>query len=600
MSAMTQRPSAKGSMRRLWSAMNAAPMEFTLAIALGVLASASAIALLGTSAWLISRAAELPPVLTLSVAAVMVRAFALGRAIFRYLERIVGHDAAFRGLTRLRLRVYRSLEAITPIGLQRYTRGEMLARLGADVDGATDLPLRVILPWAQAVIVAAGTVAFLFVMLPSIGAVVGIIVLIALIITPWAIGRGTAHSERRIAPAKAHLAAGILDGLTGAAELDAFGANDRAYAELTARDAVVTSLGKREAVATGISGGIGVALQGAAVIAALVIAIPAVRAGTLPPVMLAVAALLPIALFDVLITLPTAAIAYHRLREIAARLAEIDAEVDVDASTGARAPEFTELTLHDVRAAWTPGTDVLHGIDLSMSSGQRIAIVGPSGSGKSTIAAVLMGFLPVRGEVDLSGMPLQDIDPDSLHERIGLLTQQAHIFDTTVAANLRLGDRDADDTRLMAALDRVHLGEWVRALPLGLETELGAFGMRMSGGQRQRLALARLLLARRALVILDEPTEHLDSDTAAELDRLLLETTQGTSTIIITHRLIGLDRVDRIHVLEAGRIVESGTHDELVRAGGWYARTRAIQEEQERMTEIIASLPIGIGVSARQ
>jgi len=586
-------------MRRLWQAMNAAPGEFALAIALGVLASASAIALLGTSAWLISRAAELPPVLTLSVAAVMVRAFALGRAIFRYLERIVGHDSAFRGLSRLRLRVYESLEAITPRGLAQYTRGSLLARLGADVDGATDLALRVVLPWSQAIVVAAGTVAFLAWLLPGVGLAIGVIVVIALAVTPWAIGRGSSHSERRIAPAKAHLAGGILDGLSGAAELDAYGANDRAYAALAARDRVVTDLGRREAVATGISGGIGVLLQGIAVLAALAIAIPAVHAGTLPPVMLAVAALLPIALFDVLITLPTAAIAYHRLRGVADRLDGIDGidgTAHLPTSAGVTAPDFRELVVQGLRAGWEPGIEVLHGIDLRIAAGERIAIVGPSGSGKSTIASVLMSFLPYAGSVDYCGEQLELLDADSLRRRIGLLTQSAHVFDTTIAANLRLGDRDADDAQLHEVLRTVQLDAWVRELPLGLATEVGAFGARMSGGQRQRLALARLLLAERELLILDEPTEHLDADTARDLDALLLRATTDTSTIVITHRLVGLEAVDRIYVLDAGHVIETGSHAELMSREGWYSRTRTLQEEQERMGDLIASLPVGIGV----
>ncbi|MFM8155936.1 MAG: thiol reductant ABC exporter subunit CydC [Actinomycetes bacterium] len=584
--------------RALWKAMSAQRTELAAAALVGFLASASAIALLGTSAWLISRAAEMPPVLTLSVAAVMVRAFALGRAVFRYLERLLGHDAAFRGLSQLRVSVYESLEAITPNGLARFTRGDLIARLGADVDTAVDLPLRIVLPWAQAVLVSLGTIAFLVWLLPAAGVVIGIVVLLALTVVPWLVGRTAAHAEERLAPGKADLANATLTSMTSASDLLVLGADDRALASLRGRDERVTALGRRESAALGLSGGTGTVFQGAAVVAALVIAIPAVADGRLPAVMLAVAALLPLALFDVLQTLPGSALAFHRLRGSAARLADIhEASHDEPVAAAGRPGEFRGLEVTDLRARWAgASTDAIAGVSLSIAPGERIAIVGPSGSGKSTLATVLMGFLPYDGSAVACGAQFRDLDGDLLRERIGMMEQSSHVFDTTIAANVRLAHREATEAQVWAALDEAQLADWVRTLPAGLETEVGSFGTRLSGGQQQRVALARLLLAQRELVILDEPTEHLDAQTAEQLDLTLLSATQGRTSILITHRLTGLEAADRIYVLDQGRVIEHGTHDELMSSGGWYAATRRRQDDQRSMAELIDGLPVGVGV----
>lgn len=584
--------------RALWRAMSAQRPELAVAAIVGFIASASAIALLGTSAWLISRAAEMPPVLTLSVAAVMVRSFALSRAVFRYLERLLGHDAAFRGLSQLRVSLFKSLEAITPNGLARFTRGDLISRLGADIDTAVDLPLRIVLPWAQAVLVSVGTVAFLLWMLPSIGVAVGIVVLLALTFLPWLIGRTAARAETRLAPGKAELANAALASLTASSDLLVLGADGAALESLHRRDEEVTALGRRESIALGLSGGTGALVQGLAVIAALVIAIPAVADGQLPAVMLAVAALLPLALFDVLQTLPGSVLAFHRLRGAAERLDEIHEATDGASRAESEEPgDFTGIVVEEMRARWAGAShDALNGVSVRIAPGERIAIVGPSGSGKSTLATVLMGFLDYQGSAVTCGSEIRSLSGDGLRERIGLMEQSSHVFDTTIAANLRMGRLDANDAEVWAALEEAQLADWVRTLPLGLETEVGSFGTRLSGGQHQRLALARLLLASRDLVILDEPTEHLDAQTAEQLDLTLLAATASRTAIVITHRLIGLESADRIYVLEHGRVVEHGTHEQLMDETGWYAENRRRQDDQRSMSELIDLLPVGIGV----
>jgi thiol reductant ABC exporter CydC subunit len=586
--------------RVLWRDMSTKRRELLLAGALGAVAAGSAVALLGTSAWLIATASQMPPVLTLTVAAVLVRALALSRAIFRYGERLVGHDSGFRGLTELRVAVYRHLERLAPTGLAAFSRGDLLGRLVADVDAALDLPLRVVLPWFQAAVVAAGTVAFVTWLLPSAGLAVGVLSVVALTLTPWLVARAARRADARMAPARAELTSAVVRVLDATPVITVFGAESVVTGRVTELDDSLTRLNERESVALGLGGGIGIVVQGLAVTAAIVLSVPAVTSGQIEPVWLAVIALLPLALFDVLNGLPSSALAYQRLRGSAVRIADVEAAptpVAEPASPAALDDGFTGLRLRGVTARWPDDDEpAIEGIDLDVSPGQRIAIVGPSGSGKSTLAAVLMGFLPYAGSAEISGTELRDCNGDAVRRCIGLLTQQAHIFDTTIADNVRVGNPDADEQRLTRALEQAQLTRWIDRLPQGVETPVGSFGVAISGGERQRIALARLLIADRPLVILDEPTEHLDAPTADALTQTMLEALRSTTILTITHRLLGIEDSHLIVELQAGRIAAAGTHGELMAIDGWYAAQWRLESERHDMAILLPSLPVGRAV----
>ena len=588
--------------RTLWRGMSEQRRELMVAGLLGAVASLSAVALLGASGWLISRAAQMPPVLLLGVAAVLVRTFALSRAVFRYAERLVGHDAAIRGLTGVRVAVYEQLARIAPAGLAGFGRGDVLTRLVADVDAALDLPLRVVLPWAQAVLVSMATVLFLAFLLPGAGVAVGLLAVAAVAVVPWVAARVARTADARMAPARAAVSAGVVQTLDATADISAFGAEGSVRDRLTQMDEHLTRLNIRGSFALGLGAALTVLLQGVAVALCLAIGVEAVVAGRLEPVWLAVAALLPLALFDVLAGLPSSALAYQRLRSSAVRLAAVE-----ESPSGVASPmhparlsaQFGGLVLREMSAAWLSrpgGAATLQGISLVIDPGDRVAIVGPSGAGKSTLAAVLMGFLPYEGSARIFGVELRDTDGDDLRRQVGLLSQQAHLFDTTIDANVRLGDPTASADEVLTALRKAQLGPWIDRLPDGLQTEVGAFGLAVSGGERQRIALARLLLARRQLVILDEPTEHLDATTATALAKTLTTALTESTTVVITHRLADLADVSRIIELQDGRVTAQGTHSELMAADGWYRSQWTSEAELVDMAGLLRTLPIGFAV----
>jgi len=582
-------------MSTMGSAMRTQKWRLSAAAFFGVVASLSTVALLGTSGWLISYAAQMPPVLALSVAAVLVRSFALSRSVFRYLERLVGHDAAFRGLSGLREQVYSRLERLAPVGLRRYFGGDLLARLVADVDAAVDLPLRVVLPWLQAFFVSLATVLFLAWLVPGAGLALGVILLVGLTIVPWLVGRLARQAQLRSAPARGALSTAVVSSLKGNADLLAFGATASALAAIGERDADLTAVAKRESAGLGLGVGLSTALQGAAVVACVIAAIPAVVEGRIEPQWLAVAALLPLAAYDVVATLPAAALARLKVRSTAIRLDEVLDEplpVSDPVKSAAEPPPPVSVECRDVRAAW-PGAaeDTLRGVSLVMRVGERVAVVGPSGAGKSTLANALMRFLEYHGDIDLSGVSTHDLTGDQVRREVGMLQQDAHIFDTTLRDNLRVGRIDATDDDLRAVLARVGLAPWLSGLPAGLDERVSA--ATMSGGERQRVALARLLLAARSVLILDEPTEHLDPGSADLLTEDLLEVTRGRSTLLITHRLQGLDQVDRIVVLIQGQVRAEGTHEELLAQGGWYADRWMSEVERGDLAALTAQIPPG-------
>ncbi|TYK50446.1 thiol reductant ABC exporter subunit CydC [Actinomadura decatromicini] len=549
--------------------------RLALAVVFGALALGSGVGLMATSAWLISRAAQHPPVLMLMVAIVAVRAFGLGRGVFRYVERLTGHDATFRILADLRARVYERLERLAPGGLPAFRSGDLLNRLVADVDAVQDLFLRVLLPCTVAAVVGGASVGVAWALLPSAGVVLLLALLVAGVVAPWLSAVMARRTERRTTELRAELTAHVVDTLQGAPELIAYGAAPAHLAEATRIDRDFTRASARSATTAGIGAAISALAGGLAVWGSLAVGVPAVRAGTLDGVLLAVVVLLPLAAFEVVAGLPLAAQYLERVRHSAARVfAVLDTPEPVSDPIDPAAPPSAPYTLkvEHLRARWT--TDAPYALDdvsLDLTPGRRCAIVGPSGSGKTTLTAVLLRFLESSGgAVTLNGIDLRALSGDDVRRVIGLCAQDAHLFDSTIGENVRLARPSATDEELRDALRRARLLDWIDSLPQGLDTRVGEHGAQVSGGQRQRIALARALLADFPILLLDEPAEHLDLPTADALTADLLTATEGRTTLLVTHRLTGLDAVDEIIVLDEGHVADRGTHADLIARPGLY------------------------------
>ncbi|MFC4501202.1 MULTISPECIES: thiol reductant ABC exporter subunit CydD [Streptomyces] len=563
--------------------------RLALALLLGSLALGSAVGLMATSGWLISRASQQPPVLYLMVAVTATRAFGIGRAVFRYAERLVSHDAVLRMLADTRVAVFRRLERLAPAGLRSTRRGDLLTRLVADVDALQDYWLRWLLPAGGAVVVSAGSVAFTAWLLPEAGAVLAAGLLAAGVGVPLVTGAVARRAERRLAPARGVLGTRTADLLTGTAELTVAGALSARTAEVRAADGVLTRIASRAATATALGAGLTALVSGLTFAAAGLVGAQAVVAGRLDGVTMAVVVLTPLAAFEAVLGLPLAVQYRQRVRRSAERVFEV-----LDSPEPVREPERPRtapaspfpLVVHGLTARHAgQGRDALAEVDLTLAEGRRIAVVGPSGSGKTTLAQVLLRFLDAgAGSYTLGGVDAYELDGDDVRRLVGLCAQDAHLFDSSVRENLLLARKGASEDELRDALARARLLEWADGLPDGLDTLVGEHGARLSGGQRQRLALARALLADFPVLVLDEPAEHLDLPTADALTADLLAATEDRTTVLITHRLAGLESVDEVLVLDAGRVVQRGTYAELAAVPG-PLRNMA---EREATTELMA------------
>ncbi|MFD3656019.1 thiol reductant ABC exporter subunit CydD [Streptomyces sp. NPDC058620] len=569
---------------RVRKAAGAQHGKLGLALLLGSLAVGSAVGLMAVSGWLISRASEQPPVLYLMMAVTATRAFGIGRAVFRYAERLVSHDAVLRMLAELRVAVYRRLERIAPAGLRTTRRGDLLSRLVADVDALQDYWLRWLLPVGTAVVVGTAAAGFTGWLLPEAGVVLAVGLLLAGVGVPLVSGACARHVERQLAPARATLATRVTDLLTGTAELTVAGALPARSRQVREADGVLTRIASRAATATALGGGLSALICGLTVVGAALVALPAVRDGRLAGVALAVVVLTPLAAFEAVTGLPLAVQYRQRVKRSAERVYEVlDAPAPVrEPATPAEAPDSPfPLEVRGLSARYAGATrDALESVDLTLVPGRRIAVVGPSGSGKSTLAQVLLRFLDARaGTYRIGGVEASELDSDTVRTYVGLCAQDAHVFDSSIRENLRLARTGATDGELRDALAQARLLDWADSLPDGLDTLVGEHGARLSGGQRQRLALARALLADFPVLVLDEPAEHLDLATADALTADLLTATRGRTTLLITHRLEGLDAVDEVLVLDAGRVVQRGAYGDLAGVEG--PLRRMLERERE-------------------
>ncbi|MFE2227115.1 thiol reductant ABC exporter subunit CydD [Streptomyces kronopolitis] len=589
--AETAGPTRGAALARLRGTARARRARLGLALLLGSLALGCAVGLMATSGWLISRAAQQPPVLYLMVAVTATRAFGIGRAVFRYAERLVAHDAVFRMLADVRVAVFQRLERLAPAGLAGRRRGDLLSRLVADVDAVQDYFLRWLLPVGAAVLVGAGAVGFTGWLLPQAGAILAAGLLLAGVGVPLLSGALARRAERQLAPARGRLSTRVVEVLTGTAELTVAGALTARTEAVRRADRDLTALAARSAAVAGTGAGLSALLCGLTTAAAAVAGVQAVHAGRLEGVALAVVVLTPLAAFEAVTGLPLAVQYRRRTRHAAERVFEVlDAPEPVrEPAEPADAPATPFPLVVRGLTARHPGQDrpALDGVGFTLRAGHRLAVVGTSGSGKTTLAQVLLRFLDQEsGTYTLAGTAARELDGDAVRRLVGLCAQDAHLFDSSLRENLRLARRDRSvpdgaDQDLWDALGRARLADWVRGLPDGLDTMVGEHGARLSGGQRQRLALARALLADFPVLVLDEPAEHLDLATADALTADLLAATEGRTTVLITHRLTGLDAVDEVLVLDRGRIVQSGSPAALAAADGPYRRMREREQAVE-------------------
>jgi ATP-binding cassette, subfamily C, bacterial CydC len=530
----------------------AAP-QLAAAVLAGVGAAGAGVGLMATSAWLISRAALHPPVLHLMVAIVAVRAFGLSRGVLRYAERLVGHDAALRVLTELRVRIVTRLERLAPAGLSGFRRADLVQRLVTDVDAILDLLTRVLLPYAVAVVVGGAAVGLIGAFVPVAGLTLALGLLTVGVLVPIMQSASARRADGRLAPLRGELATGTVDLLHGLPDLLAYGAVDAQLHRLRDVDDRLRRAERRSSLAAGASAAVTALATGLSVTTGLAAGAVAVRSGGLPGELLAVVVLTPLAVFEAAGGLPVAAQRFAAARSALRRVAEVVSAEPVVSEPMESLPIADgphTFRLEDVSAAWQPGRTAVEHVDLELRPGERVALVGPSGSGKSTVAAVLLRFLdPVRGRATVDGTDLRRFAGDRIRQLVGYLPENAHLFDTSIGENLRIGRPGATAGEMRAALGQARLLDWVDSLPEGLDTLVGEHGRQLSGGQRRRLTLARALLAGFPVLILDEPTEHLDDETASALTHDLLRAAGDRTVLLITHRTDVAGEVDRVVAL---------------------------------------------------
>jgi len=533
-----------------------------LSLTLGALAVGFGVALMATAGYLISRAAEQPPILALTTVIVVVRFLALARPLARYLDRLASHDLALHALGRIRTRAYERIEPLAPAELDAFRRGDLVSRLVADVDALQGLYLRGLAPTFVGLVVSVACVAAVAFVLPTAAVVLALGLALGGIAVPLLAGWLGRRVGRRQAPARGELTAELVELLRGAPELVAYGREDDALARVRAADRELVRLGRRDALVAGLADSLSVLVAGLTTAAVLAVAVAAHDAGSLDRVLVAALALLALSSFDAVTPLPGAA------RELSATLASgrrvlelTEREPRVADPPEPAAPPRGQVTvaLEGVTAAYPSGeTPALDAFDLQLDPGSRLALVGPSGAGKTTVTNLLLRFLdPQAGRVTLDGVDIRGLRQEDVRRTFALAGQEAHVFDSTIRENLRLARPDATDDQLHDALSRARLDAWVETLPDGLDTYVGEQGAELSGGQRQRLVIARALLSDAPVLVLDEPTAHLDGATAEALVADVLEAADDRSVLLITHRPEGLDLVDRVIRLDGVAAVGS-------------------------------------------
>ncbi|MGQ9767145.1 MAG: thiol reductant ABC exporter subunit CydD [Anaerolineae bacterium] len=575
-----------------------------LSVLLGFLTIGSSIGLLGTSAWIIAMAALQPSIAVLQVAIVGVRFFGIARGVFRYLERLVSHQVTFRLLAALRVWFYSMIEPLAPARLSGQRSGDLLSRIISDISTLEQFYVRVVAPPVVALLTSALTILIVGLHHPTL--IWPVLVFLALtgVATPLLIQLLARPVGLRLAAERAALSAALVDGIQGAADLVAFAAEEAHLRRIQLLDRELARVQARAAAIAALSTALGILFTWLAVTSILAKAVPLVTANVLSGVNLAVLGLITLAGFEGVLPLPQAAQALQTSLAAARRLFELVAMPAPGASAAKPSPlrppdeppPFAEPTSAHQPSDLTAGPSIrvegltmryapaeapaLADVSFRVPAGGRVAVVGPSGAGKSSLAAVLFRLWDYeQGHIWLNDRELRDLHPEWVRRQIAAVTQQTHLFNATIRENLLLGRPGAIQAELEWAARIAQIHDFICALPAGYDTWIGEQGLQLSGGERQRLAIARALLKNAPILILDEPTANLDPHTAQALLRALEPCMAGKTTILITHRLEQLAGFDQILLLDQGRLIATGRHEDLLTQVPLYRRLWQRQRE---------------------
>jgi ATP-binding cassette subfamily C protein CydC len=571
---------------RLLSFLSAFRWLVALAILLGSLMIASNMLLLGMAAYLIAAAALGPLLAVLTIPIYIVRLMSVSRAGSRYAERVVSHNVTFRLLAQLRTWVYRRLEPLAPAYLHKQRSGDMLTRIVADVDELQNVYLRIVSPIIVAIIISLLTFALFSIFSPVLAwdAVAFLIItgcgvpLLSSILT-----RGLGKQQLAI---RGELNAQIVDGIQGVQDLLAYGQAGTQLRSVATLEKKLDQIQQRMALIAALQQALNDLLMNLALWSLLILVIPLVISKAIAGVYLAFLALVILASFEAVQPL---AEAFQKLgHSVAAgerlfKVTDTNPQVQEPAAplpVPSNTPGRFSLEFDHVHFAYQSGEgEVVHDISFEVSTGKRIAIVGASGAGKSTLVNLALRFWePGKGTIRLNGHDIRQYALGDLRGLIGVVSQDTYLFNDTIRGNLLLARPEASDSEIEQALEQAQLTAFMQQLPKGLATWVGEQGLRLSGGERQRLAIARALLKDAPLLVLDEATANLDPMTEHTLLDALDMLMQGRTTLVITHRLVRMERMDDILVLDEGSIRERGTHEQLLQSGGLYQQMVQLQE----------------------
>ncbi|KGK82394.1 cysteine ABC transporter permease [Desulfosporosinus sp. HMP52] len=547
-----------------------------LALILSSLTITSHIGLMATSSYLLARAALHPPVLDLMVTIVGVRFFGISRAVFRYVERYVAHDVTFRVLSQIRVKFYQAIEPLAPARLLNFRSADLLRRIVADVEIQQNLFLRVMSPPIVALLVLSGYGFFLARYDLRFTAILAAGFLMAGLFIPWIIkslSRGVGHS---IVALKTKLNTQVADSLLGMTELVAYGQAQSQLMSVRHTNERLTDQQRRNARQTAFSSALTWMIGNLSMWFVLILGIILVEQGKLSGVNLGMLALGTLSSFEAIV--PLAQVPHHLEQNQAAaeRLLElIQAQPTVkDHQSMISIPKDMSLVFREVsfkygeREPWA-----LHRLSFKIPQRGKVAIVGASGAGKTSVVNLLLRFWEFdQGSIELGGHSLRDYSQQEARNYVGVVTQRTHIFNATIHENLLLANPEASDEEVKSAAQKAKLHDFIQSLPKGYDSFVGEGGFKLSGGQRQRLAIARVLLKNAPILILDEAMEGLDPITERDVWEEVYKLMEGRTTLVITHQLTGLEKMDEILVLDKGQVVERGKHGELLELNGVYRR----------------------------